>query len=730
MADYKRSKDDMLLGEMYSTLLLETPITNANLERFIKKYYLDPESGEPVTPEHNLREYESCIPFAKRYLNDWTPRLQQVVKAAGGNPDIFGYKDLYDIIDVITNAQLSKTEQKKSYKKATGMPLVLETDKYLVFQPETWEASRKYFGAPKRVSLLDKQLKDGAKWCTAASTQAQGPKFFNDYVNTNKDRLLYFIRKSDDVLFAYRGHSNDEAWLDRRYKGFIFTLQDRYVYDYIKMYHMLPDDPQGLTNKQFFFHETWRGIVDGAAKLASNIVREIRTQSNAAHSGLMDLYADLNGDRTIYRDFMQCAEDYLKFVAFVVYGKTELTGYKQRVSDEELKKDAFSSAEDNYNEYVGHQQSVARQQDEEEEDLRARREEEDIRAWREEDEEEEDLDESYRPSKEELQIEAYKLLLEMPVTAANVDRMLKKYFNKNIEQFISLRKSAHEFQHNQFKKRVERGMMVPPDWDSPFDEEDAYQAARREHVELAKQLLRVWTPKVQQVLRSIGGNPDIFGYRSITDMIWAKNNANLSSTDRKKAYKAALPENIEELWDTPEYTAYKPSTWEASRKYFGETRISILDGESKPGARWCTSASRPDHFNEYVNGNKDRLIYFIRKKDDVLFAARCKRLSGSPNNNFMRFIDMFKAYMGDWKSVGSPSSRNAMQNFTIMTTSLTSGYIAKSQWPLYECRNQPNKEINILELYLGVTEGSDSNSNEAMIEGCVEFIKKVVYGVE
>ena len=96
----------------------------------------------------------------------------------------------------------------------------------------------------------------------------------------------------------------------------------------------------------------------------------------------------------------------------------------------------------------------------------------------------------------------------------------------------------------------------------------------------------------------------------------------------------------------------------------------------------------------------------------------------------MRFIDMFKAYMGDWKSVGSPSSRNAMQNFTIMTTSLTSGYISKSQWPLYECRNQPNKEINILELYLGVTEGSDSNSNEAMIEGCVEFIKKVVYGVE
>ena len=729
MADFRRSKDDMLLGEMYSTLLLETPITYANIERFIKRYYTDPESGEPVTPEHNLREYESCIPFARRYLNDWTPRLQQVVKAAGGNPDIFGYKDIHNLNDVITNAQLSKTEQKKSYKKATGMPLVLETDKYLVFQPENWEASRKYFGAPKRVSLLDKQLKDGARWCTAASTEAQGPRFFHDYVNTNKDRLLYFIRKSDDVLFAYRGYSNDEAWLNQRYKGFIFTLQERFVYDYIKMYHMLPDDPQGLTNKQFFFHETWRGIVDGAAKIASNIVREIRTQSNAAHSGLMDLYADLSGDRAIYQDFMKCAEDYLKFIAFVVYGKTELTGFKQRVSDEELKKDAFSSAEDNYNEYVGHQQSVARQQDEEEEDLRARREEEDIRAWREEDEEEEDLDESYRPSKEELQIEAYKLLLEMPVTAANIERYFKKYLSKEIQEFVKIMKDGHELQHRQFTKRVERGLPVPEDWDTSFDSKDATRRARERYIRGINHDLELWTPKVQQVLRDSGGIADIFGYPTVAAMQEAQRNASLSNTDRKKVYKAALPENIEELWDTPEYTAYKPLTWEASRKYFGEARISILDGESKTGARWCTSASRPDHFNEYVNGNKDRLIYFIRKKDDVLFAARSKRLSGSPNNNFMRFIDMFKAYMGDWKSVGSPSSRNAMQNFIVMTTSLASGYIAKSQWPLYECRNQPNKEINILELYLGVTEGSDSNSNEAIIEGCVEFIKKVVYGM-
>ena len=715
MADFRRSKDDMLLGEMYSALLLETPITHANLERFIKKYYLDPESGEPVTPEHNLREYERCIPFARRYLNDWTPRLQQVVKAAGGNPDIFGYKDLYDIIDVITNAQLSKTEQKKSYKKATGMPLVLETDKYLVFQPENWEASRKYFGAPKRVSLLDKQLKDGAKWCTAASTEAGGPRYFNEYVNTNKDRLLYFIRKSDDVLFAYRGHSKDEAWLSERFKGFIFTLQDRFVYDYIKMYHMLPDDPQGLTNKQFFFREAWRGIVDGAAKIASNLVREIRTQSNAAHSGLMDLYADLNGDRTIYRDFMQCAEDYLKFVAFVVYGKTELTGFKQTVSDEELKRDAFRSAEDNYNDYVG-------RPDEDEE--------EDINVGPIQDREEELEEENYKPSREELQIEAYKLLTEMPVMAANIERTVKKYLAADLEQFVHLRREAHNFQLNQFKKRRERGLIVPDHWNEPFDEEGALREARASYAQSASEDLVSWTPKIQQVLRRIGENPDIFSYDNRVQMHMARDNARLSNTDRKKAYKAAVPENIEMLWDTSEYTAYAPKTWEASRKYFGENRVSLLDGVSKRGSNWCTAVSKPDHFEEKVTTNKDRLIYFIRKKDDVLFAARSKRLSGPPMDSFMRFVDMFKAYMGDWKSVGSPSSRNAMQNFIIMTTSLASGYIAKSQWPLYECRNQPNKEINILELYLGVTEGSSSNSNEAIIEGCVEFIKKVVYGVE
>ena len=215
MPSHQALKDDQLLAEMYSgmaggSLLLETPATKANIERFIKKYL----GG--LSPQ-NL-QYNIAVDFATGFLNDWTPRLQQIIKAAGGNPDIFAYSTIGELEDVVRSSQVSRTEQKKAFKAATdtNIPLIFETDKYAVYQPRTWEASRKYFGI-NRESLLDGTKKKGAKWCTSA---AENPKHFNDYVIKRQDRLLYFIRKKDDVLFAARCKKTTDThyqkWLSSR----------------------------------------------------------------------------------------------------------------------------------------------------------------------------------------------------------------------------------------------------------------------------------------------------------------------------------------------------------------------------------------------------------------------------------------------------------------------------------------------------------------------------------
>jgi hypothetical protein len=331
------------------------------------------------------------------------------------------------------------------------------------------------------------------------------------------------------------------------------------------------------------------------------------------------------------------------------------------------------------------------------------------------------------------------LLLEMPVTKANIDKMLKQYFARNMEEYIAVRRDAHNFQHRQFQKRVERGLEVPPHWDEPFDESGAREAAAAVFVDRVKVYLRDWTPKVQQVLRSSGGNPDIFGYPNIDAMLAAKDNASLSNTDRKKAYKSALPENIEQLWETEEYIAYNPKTWEASRKYFGIERISLLDGKSKKGSHWCTAASEPHKFREYVEDKHEKLTYFIRKKDDMLFAARIKNLSYTGGkqrpdkvvrdwtiSSWKLVEDMFKAYVGDYKSPGTPSSRRLVENFVNFIKSLD--YSSSDRWPLLECRDQGNGKIDIFQMYMSLTSNNNRTPIE-IIDGCINFIKRVVYNL-
>jgi len=200
---YQAIQDDRLMVEAYEQLLLETPATNANIERFLKKYYKLTPTSTPRPGGHN---YQSLVPFATDFLNDWTPRVQQIIKASGGNPDIFGYPNPEALLAALESAQISKTDIKKSYKKVKGMEKIHETDQFVFFKPQNWEASRKYFGMPKRVSLLDGKLKPGAPWCTSSSD----PKFFTAYVEKHKNRLIYIIHKPDDALWAVRSKTIEE----------------------------------------------------------------------------------------------------------------------------------------------------------------------------------------------------------------------------------------------------------------------------------------------------------------------------------------------------------------------------------------------------------------------------------------------------------------------------------------------------------------------------------------
>ena len=306
MPSHQALKDDQLLAEMYSgmaggSLLLETPATKANIERFIKKYL----GG--LSPQ-NL-QYNIAVDFATDFLNDWTPRLQQIIKAAGGNPDIFAYSTLGELEDVVRSSQVSKTEQKKAFKAATdtNIPLIFETDKYAVYQPRTWEASRKYFGI-NRESLLDGTKKKGAKWCTSA---AENPKHFNDYVIKRQDRLLYFIRKKDDKLFAARSRKTT----DDHYQKWLIKLPGIQK----KIDDIANSAGYAAAKKmkdKFEFEQYNRQMRAWAREMESRELLETRNQQNQQVWRLSDLLEELT-KKTI------TIPEYIAFIKFVVFGKTD-----------------------------------------------------------------------------------------------------------------------------------------------------------------------------------------------------------------------------------------------------------------------------------------------------------------------------------------------------------------------------------------------------------------------
>ena len=160
-----RDSTTILLEEAYDKVrLLEVVLTNANVEKFNKRYG----TGFAFEP-HILKSI-----FDR--FNKVQPRL--AIK------DIFGYNSLQDLQRAIY-AQSNK-ENEKSVKSEQAN-IIINNDRLLLVEPLTVEASILY-GA-------------NTKWCTAARTDN---KFLNYLIEGYKDTacLLYLIDKKLNTKYG------------------------------------------------------------------------------------------------------------------------------------------------------------------------------------------------------------------------------------------------------------------------------------------------------------------------------------------------------------------------------------------------------------------------------------------------------------------------------------------------------------------------------------------------
>lgn len=314
MADFRRSKDDMLLAEMYYTLLLETPATDANIQRFIRKYFSS--VYQRVIKNGNIDEITQCFERAKYFLELWTPKLQQTIKSAGGNSDVFSYPNIATLQRAINNAQISKTDVKKAYKHADldDLPLIIETNNYNAYLPLTWEVSRKYFGI-QRVSMLDGTLKKGSTWCTAASNK----EMFEEYTTEWKQRLIYFVRKKDDKLFAVRCKSPTTVAAAKRYERWVREI-DRHLkkIEQIKSRSKYTADMNAGDKLKA---RAWQASIDKVlTDLGLDLYRlltlEIKNQNNKEMPNLWKLLETLNSKKPTL-------EEYISFVNLVIFNKKD-----------------------------------------------------------------------------------------------------------------------------------------------------------------------------------------------------------------------------------------------------------------------------------------------------------------------------------------------------------------------------------------------------------------------
>ena len=220
-------------------LLNEVAVTENNIARIVAQYDYRKKMGLPVrayrdeqkksveypqTAEEILqrikispvfrRLYQPSSELAKDVIERFNT-VQQRIKDTGGIVDIFGYPSYVALVETIYEHESAIKANKalaNAKRSASSIRdhIILETDKVIAIRPPTWETSYAYFG-PHRRSLLDGKNKKGARWCTSASIDAEGPVMFKDYT-TKGNIMVYFINKSNDDLQAIRINFEQNVW--------------------------------------------------------------------------------------------------------------------------------------------------------------------------------------------------------------------------------------------------------------------------------------------------------------------------------------------------------------------------------------------------------------------------------------------------------------------------------------------------------------------------------------
>ena len=151
-----------------------------------------------------------------------------------------------------------------------------------------------------------------------------------------------------------------------------------------------------------------------------------------------------------------------------------------------------------------------------------------------------------------------------------------------------------------------------------------------------------WTA-CEDIIRGMNRGADIFSFNDRLSVHRALNFAEEEKQRREmerevKANAAKYDIKKDIVYQDDTIIAVKPSSYHISRLYFGApTRTSILDGKKKEGATWCTASTDEKFFRKHTTG-LNYLIYFIRKKDDQLFALAGRSMSQGKRDTLIKQI--------------------------------------------------------------------------------------------
>lgn len=252
------------------------------------------------------------------------------------------------------------------------------------------------------------------------------------------------------------------------------------------------------------------------------------------------------------------------------------------------------------------------------------------------------------------------LLTEIAITKNNVQRFMSKYM---VSSFLSYGQRDAELMGNLYKTVPYQDIMelLNVTQGIPFDPTPVYKKWKESPVlskypdfdqrlfffvvrfyKLSIDYMERWTA-CEDIIRGMNRGADIFSFNDRLSVHRALNFAEEEKQRREmerevKANAAKYDIKKDIVYQDDTIIAVKPSSYHISRLYFGApTRTSILDGKKKEGATWCTASTDEKFFRKHTTG-LNYLIYFIRKKDDQLFALAGRSMSQGKRDTLIKQI--------------------------------------------------------------------------------------------